>query len=151
MSPPEHAASAFPAGKKGCQPFKDPTRIATKIISYGNEHSYKIDVPPCGAGLEAMTRHMHEFSSRVENLEIPPENERARFALFRHSLTTNSLSSARVGWDEVFENRGDKPLTRERFVELGKEWIARSAVERDRQDQVPCLRTIAKGLYVLLM
>jgi hypothetical protein len=30
-------------------------------------------------------------------------------------------------------------------VELGKEWIERSAVERDRQDQVLHLRTITKG------
>jgi hypothetical protein len=67
------------------QPFKDPVRIATKIVRNHNEHTYKMDMPPCGLGLEAMTRHMHESSSRVENLETPLENERARFALFQHS------------------------------------------------------------------
>jgi hypothetical protein len=91
------------------QPFKDPVRITTKIVRNHNEHTCKMDMPPCGLGLEAMSCHMHEFSSHVENLETPPENERACFALFQHSLTTNSLSGARVGWDEVFENRGDEP------------------------------------------
>jgi hypothetical protein len=81
-------------------PFKDPMRITMKLIKDDKEFSYKMEMPPCGTGLESMTRHVHEFSSRVENLEISPENERARFALFRCSLTADGSSSAKMGWDE---------------------------------------------------
>ena len=104
-----------------------------------------MDMLPCGTGLENMTRHIHEFSNRIENLEIIPENDRARFALFRYSLTTNSSSDARTAWDKVFEARGEAPLTKERFTELGKEWIAHSAVEQDRDDQILYLRNVIKG------
>jgi hypothetical protein len=126
-------------------PFKDPIRIATKIIKHDKEFSYKMEMPPCRIGLESMTHHVHEFSSRIENLEISPENERARFALFRHSLTTNSLSSAKMGWDEACNGNTITPLSKKLFIRLGKRWIARSAVERDRADQVQCLRNVTKG------
>jgi hypothetical protein len=126
-------------------PFKDPTRIATKIIEDDKELSHKMEMPPCGTGSESMTRHVHEFSSRVENLEISPENERACFALFRCSLTADSSSSAKMGWDEACNGNAITPLSKKLFIRLGKKWIARSAVERDRADQIPCLRTVTKG------
>jgi hypothetical protein len=125
-------------------PFKDPMRIATKIIKDDKEFSYKMEMPPCGTGSESMIRHVHEFSSGIENLEISPENERARFALFRCSLTTNGSSSAKTGWDEVHNGGTITPLTKNLFIQLGKQWIARSAVERDRADQVLRSRTVAK-------
>ena len=45
--------------------FKDPLKIATKVMKGEKEYSYKMDMPPCGIGLENMTRHIHEFSNRM--------------------------------------------------------------------------------------
>jgi hypothetical protein len=123
-------------------PFEEDRKISTMIEKDQKEHSYKMNMPPCGIGLEKMTRHIHEFSERAGNMEIPVSHGLARFFLFRMSL---SNAAPKAGWQEVTKGTDKDPKTAASFKAIGKAWIARVAVPRDRDDQILWMRTVTKG------
>ena len=125
--------------------FEDAEKISTRIQGNDKEETlyYKMSMPPCGVGLGPMTRHIHEFSRRADALEIPDEHGKARFSLFRNSLTN---ASPIASWEEVTKDLTDTdPRTPERFIATGKAWIARVSVPSDREDQILWMRTVQKG------
>jgi hypothetical protein len=40
-------------------PFEDDGKISTMIEKDQKEHNYKMSMPPCGIGLDKMTRRVH--------------------------------------------------------------------------------------------
>jgi hypothetical protein len=75
-------------------------------------------------------------------MEIPALHGIARFSLFRMSL---SNAAPKAGWQEVTKGTDKDPKTAASFKAIGKAWIARVAVPRDRDDQILWMRTVTKG------
>jgi hypothetical protein len=125
--------------------FDDAKKIQTKITLQGGvEHDYKMEMPPCGVGLDLMTRHIHEFTGRIQALEIPDIHGGARFSLFRNSLHGRTSTAPMTGWLEVNTGQLNVPLTRAHFTKIGRAWIARAATTTERADQIIWMRTVKK-------
>ena len=123
--------------------FEDSRKITTKVTRMNREFTYKMDMPPCGIGLDLMVRHLHEFTGRVQALDIPANHGIARFALFRNSLQESRSTAPMAGWITVVGEM-DFPMTQEEFEIHGRAWIARAATSTERDEQVLFMRTVKK-------
>ena len=123
--------------------FDNSKKIVTKVTCDGRDHECKMEMPPCGAGLDVMVRHLHKFTGRARALDAPDVHGRARFLLFRNSLQGSRSAAPMAGWLNVL-GAMNFSLTQEQLRITGKAWIAHAATTAERDDQTLCMRTVTK-------
>jgi hypothetical protein len=123
--------------------FEEAAKTSAMTEEGEKEHHFKMHMPPCGIGLDNVTRHVHKFTQRAESLEIPEDQGLAHFSLFRMLLTD---AAPKAGWQEVTEGTDQDPKTLACFIKVGKAWITCVSVPSDsRDEQILWMRTVAKG------